>query len=182
MNDEVRALIVEDSTDDATQSVFELTEGGFQVYHRRVDTSSDMRDALTNNTWDIILCDYSIPNFGAMPALNLVKELKVDIPFIVLSGVAGEETAVEAMAAGAHDFIIKDNYSRLVPAVRREIEGYTARKKTEAEVDKQRQPLLYDDHAEPPAPPYYKKEHGCKSWPTKHSCQSAVIPKSNSRR
>ncbi len=139
MNDEVRALIVEDSTDDATQLVFELTEGGFQVYHRRVDTSSDMRDALTNNTWDIILCDYSIPNFGAMPALNLVKELKVDIPFIVLSGVAGEETAVEAMAAGAHDFIIKDNYSRLVPAVRREIEGYTARKKTEAEVDKQRQ-------------------------------------------
>jgi methyl-accepting chemotaxis protein/FixJ family two-component response regulator len=139
VTDEIRALIVEDSQDDATLLVFELTKGGLLVHHRRVDTAHDMRDALTKETWDIILCDYSIPNFGAMAALDLVKELKVDIPFIILSGVVGEEIAVESMKAGAHDFIIKGNYSRLVPAVKREIEDYSVRKKTEEEVEKQRQ-------------------------------------------
>ncbi|HVP94030.1 MAG TPA: methyl-accepting chemotaxis protein [Methanoregulaceae archaeon] len=139
MTDEIRALVVEDSQDDAASLVFELTRRGLSVHHRRVDTAHDMHDALTKDKWDVILCDYSISNFGAIPALQLVKELKVDIPFIILLGVDDEELGVEAMKAGAHDFIIEGNYSRLVPAIKREIEEHATRKKAEEEVEKQRQ-------------------------------------------
>jgi methyl-accepting chemotaxis protein len=138
MKDEIRVLLVEDSQDDAVFIINELEKGGLKIQHKRVDTAREMRDALTKDTWDAILCDYSIPGFGAIPALALLKEIKCDIPVIIISGVIGEDTAVETMLAGAHDFIVKGKYARLVPAVKREIEEYVQRKAREVEVAKQK--------------------------------------------
>ncbi|MEI6841483.1 MAG: response regulator, partial [Methanomicrobiales archaeon] len=138
MKEEIRVLLVEDSPDDAVFVIAELEKGGLKVQQRRVDTASDMKDALTREDWDIILCDYSIPGFGALPALALIKEIKIDLPVIIISGVIGEDTAVEAMRSGARDFIIKGKYARLVPAVRREIEEYIQIKSREAEAKKQK--------------------------------------------
>ena len=75
MDTEIDILIVEDSPDDAELLVHELNKAGLKVRHERVDTESLMRAALGRKTWDVILCDYSIPNFGALPALKLVKEM-----------------------------------------------------------------------------------------------------------
>ena len=138
MKDEIKVLLVEDSQDDAVFVTNELEKGGLKVQQKRVDTAREMKDALTKDVWDVILCDYSIPGFGAMPALAIIKEMKCDFPVIVISGVIGEETAVEAMLAGAHDFIVKGKYARLVPAVKREIEEYTLRKAREVEAAKQK--------------------------------------------
>jgi methyl-accepting chemotaxis protein len=146
MKNDIRVLLVEDSADDAVFIIDELEKSGLKVQQRRVDTARDMKTALTGESWDIVLCDYSIPGFGAIPALALLKEMKIDIPVIILSGVIGEDIAVEAMKAGAHDFIVKGKYARLVPAVKREVEEYIAAKAREAEtaaqkheVEKQRQ-------------------------------------------
>ena len=138
MKDEIRVLLVEDSPDDAIFVTEELEKGGLKIHKRRVDTARDMKDAITKDAWDIILCDYSIPGFGAMPALALLKEQKCDVPVIIISGVIGEDTAVDAMRAGAHDFIVKGKYARLVPAIKREIEDYTEQKAQEAETAKQK--------------------------------------------
>src|SRR3989454_9861249 len=80
-----------------------------------------MRTALETREWDVILCDYSMPHFNALAALALVKEMEVDLPFIIISGTVGEAVAVEAMRAGAHDYLMKDNLVRLVPAIEREL-------------------------------------------------------------
>ncbi|MDO9323402.1 MAG: response regulator [Methanoregula sp.] len=135
---DIRVLLVEDSQDDAVFVTDELEKGGFKVQQKRVDTARDMKEALTQSSWDVILCDYAIPGFGAMPALALVKEMKCDVPVIIISGVIGEDTAVDAMRAGAHDFIVKGKYARLVPAVKREIEDSIDRKARQAETEKQK--------------------------------------------
>ncbi|MDO9035950.1 MAG: response regulator, partial [Methanoregula sp.] len=111
MKDEIRVLLVEDSADDAVFVKDELEKGGLKIQQRRVDTARDMRDALSKDTWDIILCDYSIPGFGAIPALAILKEQMCDVPVIIISGVIGEDTAMDTMSAGAHDFIIKGKYA-----------------------------------------------------------------------
>ncbi len=118
---EINILIVEDSNDDTHLLLYELAQAGLKVRHERVETEPEMRAALGRESWDIILCDYSIPNFGALPALKVVKEMGVGVPVIVISGVMAEETAISVMNAGAQDFITKGNYSRLVPAINREI-------------------------------------------------------------
>ena len=151
MEAEINILIVDDSPDDVHLLVNEMTVAGLKVRHERVDTERQMRAALERETWDVILCDYSIPNFGALPALRLVKEMKIKTPFIVISGVMGEETAISVMKAGAHDFITKGNYTRLVPAIQREIEEYLVRKKAVEEAKKQKAARFHHDHAEPHA-------------------------------
>ncbi|MFA4859219.1 methyl-accepting chemotaxis protein [Methanoregula sp.] len=137
MKPTLNVLIVEDSPDDATLVVLELQKGGLSITHTRVESAEAMKAALAREAWDIILCDYNIPNFGAMKALALVKELGITLPFIVLSGVVGEETAVNTMRAGAHDFIVKGQYSRLVPAVKREIEEFEKEKEQAEKIKKQ---------------------------------------------
>jgi hypothetical protein len=81
-----------------------------------------MRIALKTQVWDVILCDYSMPEFNALSALAVLKEFDWDIPFIIISGTVGEDVAVEAMRAGAHDYLMKDNLARLVPTVEREMQ------------------------------------------------------------
>jgi PAS domain S-box-containing protein len=118
----LRAIIVEDSENDAQLIVRALRKGGFDVDFRLVDTSDSMRAALREGKWDIVLSDHSMPHFSAPEALNILKEGGVTLPFIIISGSIGTELAVSLMRTGAHDWIHKDDISRLVPAVEREIE------------------------------------------------------------
>jgi len=114
-------LIVEDYEDDAELMALQLREAGFDVYHQRVETAAQMRAALAARVWDVVLSDFRVPGFGAAPALALLRESGLDIPFITVSGMIGEESAVELMKAGAHDYVMKDHPARLAPAVKREI-------------------------------------------------------------
>ncbi|MBN1368037.1 MAG: PAS domain S-box protein, partial [Dehalococcoidales bacterium] len=128
MNTPLRVLIVEDSEDDALLVVRELEKGGYAVKFQRVDNSKEMSAALNKQTWDIVLSDYRMPNFSGSDALALLKQTGLDIPFIAISGKIGEETAVELMLAGADDYVMKTNLTRLAPAVRRELREAEVRK------------------------------------------------------
>jgi len=117
----LKVLHVEDSERDFALVKRHLSRADYDVASTRVDTASAMAAVLPKHQWDVILCDYSMPELSALAALNLVKEMKIDIPFIVISGTIGEALAVEAMRAGAHDYLIKTNLARLVPVIEREI-------------------------------------------------------------
>lgn len=133
----LRVLLVEDSQSDALLLLRALQKGGFSVTSSRVDTAESMAEQLEKPGWDLILCDHSMPRFSAPEALELTKRFGFDVPFIIVSGYIEEETAVAAMNAGAHDYIMKDRLARLVPAVERELreaEVRRARKKSEDEL------------------------------------------------
>jgi signal transduction histidine kinase len=117
----LRILIVEDSQDDAELLLGELSRGGFAPDHERVEDAESMKAALDRGPWDIIISDWTVPGFGALPALEVAHATGLDVPFIIMSGTIGEERAVEAMRAGAHDMILKDRPGRLIPAVEREV-------------------------------------------------------------
>lgn len=121
MSTSLRALIVEDSEDDAKLLTRELWRGGYDLVFERVDTPEAMMCALDNQTWDVVLADYVLPRFSGLAALELLKEREIDLPFIVVSGVVGEDVAVETMKAGAQDYVSKGNLARLLPAVEREL-------------------------------------------------------------
>ncbi|MDZ8092118.1 MAG: histidine kinase dimerization/phosphoacceptor domain -containing protein [Nostoc sp. DedQUE05] len=130
----LRVLLVEDSEDDALLLLRELQRGGYEVTFERIDTPTAMKAAIKEQTWDIVICDYSMPTFSAPAALKQVKESGLDLPFIIVSGTIGEDTAVAAMKAGAHDYIIKGNLARLTPAVARELrEALVRRERKQAE-------------------------------------------------
>src|SRR5690349_11813782 len=135
MSHPLRVLFIEDSPDDAELLRMELIRGGLDLAApRRVDGAAEMTAALLEGPWDLILCDYSIPGFGGLQALALMKGLGLDLPFILVSGVMGEEAAVEAMRFGANDYLTKDRLARLVPAIRRELaEGIVRQEKRRAQ-------------------------------------------------
>lgn len=131
----LRVLIIEDSVDDTFFVVRELQRGGFQVDFERVETPLAMREALESGSWDLIISDYLMPQFDGSRALSLYKQMGLDIPFFVVSGAMGEELAVEIVKSGAHDYLKKENLSRLVDSVKRELEAARqrrTRKQTEA--------------------------------------------------
>jgi diguanylate cyclase (GGDEF)-like protein/PAS domain S-box-containing protein len=117
----LRALIIEDSAADCLLLVNLLEISGYILEHRLVDTADAMRKALEENTWDIVISDYNMPRFNGLDALKLLKKKNANIPFILVSGTMGEETAVMAMKAGASDYLMKNNLSRLPSAIKREI-------------------------------------------------------------
>jgi PAS domain S-box-containing protein len=121
MSKPLRLLIVEDSEDDALFLLHELRKGGYTVTSERVDTAPAMSAALEKQAWDVVIADYVMPYFSAPDALILLKGKGIDLPFIVVSGKIGEDIAVATMKAGAHDYIMKGNLKRLVPAVEREL-------------------------------------------------------------
>jgi PAS domain S-box-containing protein/putative nucleotidyltransferase with HDIG domain len=121
MDKSIRVLIVDDSEDDGLLLVRNLKNGGFSPSYEQVDTSEAMSKALDNQTWDVILCDNSMPTFDAASALELYKDKGLDLPFIIVSGTIADETAVAAMKAGAHDYIMKGNLARLSSAIDREL-------------------------------------------------------------
>jgi signal transduction histidine kinase len=137
-------LIIEDNEDDAQLLVRLLKQNGYDPVYNQVWTETALRDALTRSTWDLIVCDFYMPQFSGIDALKMVKRMEIDTPFIVLSGVVGEEKAVEMMLAGAHDYVMKDNISRLIPAIRRELleaESRRDKKRAEQELEKYRNHL-----------------------------------------
>ncbi len=121
MDKPIRVLIVDDSEDDGLLLLRQLKNGGYSPTSEQVDTAEAMNEALDRQTWDIILCDYSMPGFSATAAFDLYKEKRLDLPFIIVSGTIADEIAVAAMRAGAHDYLMKDNLARLSPAVDREL-------------------------------------------------------------
>lgn len=135
MGTPLRALIVEDLEDDALLLVRELKRGGYEPFFERVDTPEAMSAALADGPWDIVFSDYALPHFSAPAALALFTESGLDVPFIIVSGAIGESAAVELMKAGAHDYVMKDNLARLLPAVQRELgEAEGRRQRRGAEV------------------------------------------------
>ena len=114
MTQSLRILLVEDVEDDALLLVRELRKGGIEPDHARVETAGELKAALADGPWDAILADYNLPAFTGLDALQIVQKSGMDLPFIIVSGVIGEEQAVEALKAGAHDFILKGQYARLL--------------------------------------------------------------------
>ena len=123
----LRVLLVEDDPNDAELVVLELQRGGYEALMRRVQTAAEMRRALAEESWDVIVSDYSMPTFSGPEAFNVLREVGLDLPFIIVSGTVGEEVAVEAMRAGVHDFLIKGHLRRLVAAIERELREATMR-------------------------------------------------------
>jgi two-component system sensor histidine kinase UhpB len=135
MKQPLRLLLIEDSDDDAVLLLRHLRRSGCEVVHQRVDSAAGVETALQDHSWDIIISDYAMPGFSGLDALRIVQNRGLDIPFILVSGQIGEEMAVAAMKAGAHDYLMKDKLARLVPAVERELreaEVGRARKRADA--------------------------------------------------
>ncbi len=133
----LKALIVEDSEDDALILLRQLKRGGYDIEYQRVETAETMENALHSFDWQIVFSDYSMPRFDGLMALAIFNKSEIDIPFIMISGTIGEETAVQAMLAGVDDYFIKGNLARLIPAVERELkeaENRRAIKRTESEL------------------------------------------------
>ncbi len=129
----LRVLIVEDVEDDAILVVRQLRKGGFAAAFERVETAAAMKAAVARQEWDLVIADYTLPQFNARAALRLLQDLGIDLPFIIVSGNIGEEIAVSAMKAGAHDYMLKENLTRLAPAVERELrEAHIRRERREA--------------------------------------------------
>ncbi len=139
MGKSLHVLIVEDSQDDALLLVHELKQGGYEPLHERVDSAEAMHAALQEKPWDIILCDYDIHGFNGLAALEIMKESEIDIPFIIVSGMIGEEMAAEAMETGAHDYIMKGARQRLVPAITRELREAEVRQERRRTEERYRQ-------------------------------------------
>jgi len=137
----LRILHIEDNNDDAFLVQRALKKGGYETDITLVDSALDLREALEKGgPWDVVLSDYALPNYDGLSALQQVIAHDSDIPFILVSGAVGEETAVEIMKTGAKDFIMKDNLGRLVPAIARELVDYQLRK-DKSRVEQQKRDL-----------------------------------------
>src|SRR5262245_8403730 len=134
MGVQLRVLIVEDREDDALLLLRVLRRAGYDLMFERIDTAEKMNAALDRQAWDIVIADYTLPEFDGLAALALVRARGLDLPFIIVSGGIGEDIAVATMKAGAQDYIMKNNLTRLIPAVERELreaEVRQARKRAE---------------------------------------------------
>ena len=127
MSTPLRALIVEDSADDAELLARELRRSGYEVKYERVFDGDSLDHALTEGTWDIVFSDHSMPHFGSGAALQMVRGRDPDVPFVIVSGTMGEDVAVDAMRAGANDYLVKGRLARLPAIVDRELRQTAAR-------------------------------------------------------
>jgi PAS domain S-box-containing protein len=130
----LQVLVVDDSENDTRLLLEEMRRNQYDSFHQRVQTAADFISALGRRAWDVIISDFLMPEFSGPAALKLLQEKGLDIPFIVVSGTYGEDAAVDMMKAGANDFIVKENLSRLVPAIEREMKAaQTRRERNRAE-------------------------------------------------
>ncbi len=146
MGKPLQVLIVEDSEDDMLVLLHILEQNDYDLTYMHVETAADMSAALEQSCWDVVLCDYVIPGFGAPKALSVLKHAGLDIPFIIVSGTINEDTVVPVLKAGAHDFILKERMARLIPAIEREMREASIRQKqreTEAELQNVLQKLNF---------------------------------------
>jgi len=128
MKEQLRILIVDDSPEDTALLTRWLQQEFSPVVHERVQNARDMRDALARESWQLVISDYFMPHFSGLSALQVLQHSGRDLPLIMISGQGGEDLAVEAMRAGAADFLVKGNLSRLIPAVRRELKEAVERR------------------------------------------------------
>jgi PAS domain S-box-containing protein len=119
----MQLLIVEDSAADATLLLAELERKGIAPAYRRVESKPDFLAALKHSAWDAVISDYVLPQFSGPEALRLLRQQGLDTPFIMVSGIYGEEAAVAMMKAGANDYLMKGNLARLSPTLEREVEA-----------------------------------------------------------
>jgi signal transduction histidine kinase len=117
----LRVLFVDDSEKDVFLLLRELRKGGFEPDYQRVEDAANLRSSLQSGEWQIVISDFHMGDFDGLKALQIFKEAGGDIPFILVSAIVGEETAVLAMKQGAHDYVMKRNLARLVPVVQREL-------------------------------------------------------------
>ncbi|MGN6553490.1 MAG: PAS domain S-box protein [Verrucomicrobiota bacterium] len=141
-NRPLKVLLVEDSESDAALLDLALDRAGFQVNSTRVETAAGLSAALDRQSWDVVIADYVLPGFDGLSALALVKARGLDLPFIIVSGHITDDTAVAAMKAGAHDYVMKDNLTRLAPAVERELRDAEVRN-----ARKQMEKKLWEEHS-----------------------------------
>jgi CheY-like chemotaxis protein len=127
MNPTLHVLMIEDDENDAFFTARELRRAGYELDTVRVDSEEALREALERRSWDLILCDFTLPGFGGADALRISKALLPEVPFIFVSGTIGEEAVAEAMRSGAQDYVMKDRLKRLAPAVARELREAAAR-------------------------------------------------------
>lgn len=128
MSQPLKVLLIEDSEDDAQLVILELRRGGFKPEYVRVETAPELREALGQQKWDVVLSDYNLPEFDVQSGLAIVQETGMDIPFIIMSGFVRAADVVQYLKAGAHDFLEKDDLARLVPAIERELREVEVRK------------------------------------------------------
>jgi PAS domain S-box-containing protein len=128
MDKPLKVLVVEDVEDDAQLTLRHLRDSGLAYESLRVESLQQLEDALREREWDVVLSDYGLPGFNGMAALQVVRKHSADLPFILISGTIGEETAVELIKAGAQDFMMKDRLARLATVVEREIHQAAARR------------------------------------------------------
>lgn len=133
----LRVLIIEDSRRDFDLAVRELRQAGWEADARRVETAAQLAAALESEAWDLVISDYALPEFNATDALHALQKSGLDVPFLILSGMIGEERAVDLMKAGASDYVSKQNLARIVPVVERELReaaGRRERRRVETEL------------------------------------------------
>lgn len=145
MRKSLRVLILEDSPDDAELLTIALQQGGYDLIYERVDNAIAMTKALKMQPWDIVLADYSMPHLNVFSALRLLRERELDVPFIIISGKVSEEIVVAAMKAGAHDCMLKDKLTRLVPVIDRELKEAELRAERRQAIAKLEYLTLYDN-------------------------------------
>ena len=139
LNQLLQILLVEDSEDDALLLQLAIERSGIHCVCRRVESAPEMASALDAQEWDAIIADYVLPHFDGLGALAMVKERELDVPFIIVSGHITEDTAVAAMKAGAHDYVMKDKLARLAPAIAREMRDAEVRRVQRASEKKLRE-------------------------------------------
>jgi len=139
MKIKLHILLVEDSPDDALLIERDLRRAGYEINCERVETENALKQALKDEKWDAVLCDYTLPKFDGDVALHLVREADADLPFIYVSGTIGEDVAVEAMKRGANDYVLKKQRKRLAPAIARVLrESRLRHERTILEADRAR--------------------------------------------
>lgn len=145
----LRVLIVDDNEDDALLMVRQIQRGGYEVVSERVESAKTLKVALERVDWDVVLIDYVMPYFSGPHALILTRKINPDVPCIIVSGTMGEDTAVDMIQAGANDYLMKDNLSRLTSAIEREMGDVVVRRqRREAEEDRERLMLAIEQATE----------------------------------
>ena len=144
---DLRVLLVEDSVDDAELVLRRLRDAGFELTWDRVATESGLRDAIAAGDWDVVLVDYNLPGFSGLEALHVLAGAAPTLPAITVSGAISEDTAVATITAGAVDYVLKDNLTRLAPAVQRAVEGADLRRRQQRAAEQARRTQFAIDHS-----------------------------------
>ena len=124
----LRLLHIDDNEDDSVLLRHHLGRAGYSLKWARVETAEQMRAELDRHPWNLVLSDYAMPHFSALEAIAILRERRLEIPFIMVSGAMDEEVAAAVMRAGAHDYVMKGNLTRLGPAIQRELTGAASRR------------------------------------------------------